>query len=229
MHPPADKANILEKLGKAGAGFLKRPLPCLFYLADQVYDGAVLPLMSNLWVLEATARGAKVGRGLLLGRPVLKFHPLSEIILEDGFSLISAQRRCSSGNLYGPCRIHTHSATSRIHIGKNVGLNGTSIVARSRSVSIGRDSMLAPNCVVMDSPFHKIWPPEQREWYPASNLDQDVSIGSNCWIGAGCIILAGSRIGNNSVIGARSVVSGEIPANCLALGSPAKIVRKLDE
>jgi acetyltransferase-like isoleucine patch superfamily enzyme len=74
-----------------------------------------------------------------------------------------------------------------------------------------------------------LWPPEQRLIYPDSDLDQDVKIGANCWIALGCVILPGSTIGDNSVVGARSVVSGEIPPNSLAIGSPAKVIRRLDE
>jgi acetyltransferase-like isoleucine patch superfamily enzyme len=43
------------------------------------------------------------------------------------------------------------------------------------------------------------------------------------------VILKGTRIGDNAVIGAGSVVRGEIPANTLAAGNPARIIRRLDE
>lgn len=44
-------------------------------------------------------------------------------------------------------------------------------------------------------------------------------------IGGGCIILAGVTIGENSVIGAGSVVTRSIPANCVAVGNPCKVIR----
>ena len=65
--------------------------------------------------------------------------------------------------------------------------------------------------------------------YPETDLDQDVFIGDNCWIALECVILPGSKISENSVIGARSVVTGKISPNSLAIGSPAKVIRKLDE
>ena len=49
-----------------------------------------------------------------------------------------------------------------------------------------------------------------------------VKIGSNCWIGAGSAIVAGVTIGDNSVIGAGSVVTGNVPANEIWLGVPAR-------
>lgn len=56
-----------------------------------------------------------------------------------------------------------------------------------------------------------------------------VTIGDNCYIGMNTIILAGSQIGNNTVIGANSVVSGDIPENCVAVGSPCKSIYSLEE
>jgi len=221
--------SFKNKLGKALQILWKRPTPLIFFLWDNIRDSFFLPILSPIWRLEAKLRGAMIGKGLFLGRPIIKLHPESKVRLENGFTLISDQRRCSSGNLYAPCRLQTHSATSSIHLGFGVGLNGASIVSRSRAIFIGKNTMLAPNCVIMDSPFHKLWPPEERNQYPGTDLDQDVFIGANCWIGTGCLILPGSNIGDNSVIGARSVVSGEIPPNSLAAGSPARVIRQLDE
>lgn len=55
---------------------------------------------------------------------------------------------------------------------------------------------------------------------------EDVYIGSNCFIGTGSIILPGVRIGDHVVIGAGSVVSKDIPSHCVAVGNPARIIRK---
>ena len=55
-----------------------------------------------------------------------------------------------------------------------------------------------------------------------------VSIGDHCFIGTGSCIMPGSTLGNNVVIGANSVVTGEIPDNSMAVGSPARIIKKYD-
>lgn len=54
-----------------------------------------------------------------------------------------------------------------------------------------------------------------------------VRIGRNVWVGARCTITAGASIGDHSVIGANSVVTGAIPAQCLAAGVPARVIRRL--
>lgn len=59
-------------------------------------------------------------------------------------------------------------------------------------------------------------------------LIQDVHICRNAWIGAGVTILPGVTIGENAVVGAGSIVTKDIPANTVAVGSPAKVIKELD-
>lgn len=205
--------------------FSKKPFAFIFYLVDIIHDTIYLKTLGYIWQFECKLRGGSITKSLIYGRPVFKFHPGSSIIIEKSVIMVSNQRRCSSANIYGPCRIQTHSPKSSIFIGENVGLNGTSIVSRSSSISIGKNTMIAPNCIIMDSPFHRVLPIYERINYNGNDLDKDVIIGVNCWIGINCIVMAGSVIGENSVIGAGSIVVGAIPSNCLAFGRPAKPVK----
>ncbi len=54
----------------------------------------------------------------------------------------------------------------------------------------------------------------------------DTFIGNNCVIGVNTIILPGINIGNHVVIGAGSVVTKDIPDNCMAVGNPAKVIKR---
>jgi galactoside O-acetyltransferase len=54
-----------------------------------------------------------------------------------------------------------------------------------------------------------------------------VAIGNNVWIGFGVSIFKGVSIGDNSVIAAKSVVTRPIPANCIAAGIPANVIKKI--
>ena len=51
-------------------------------------------------------------------------------------------------------------------------------------------------------------------------------IGENCFIGINAMILPGVKIGNNVIIGASSVVTKDIPDGCIAVGNPAKVIKK---
>ena len=54
-------------------------------------------------------------------------------------------------------------------------------------------------------------------------------IGDNVFLGRNAIVLMGSKIGDNVIIGAGSVVTGEIPANTVAAGNPARVICTLEE
>jgi acetyltransferase-like isoleucine patch superfamily enzyme len=162
----------------------------------------------------------------LYGLPIVR-SPHGAIIIGDGVTLVSDSWRSGATGLGGRLRLRTFLASAKIIIEKNVGISGGSITARSGTIRIGNDTMIGPDCMIVDSDFHLLWPPERRRIYDSNEADADVVIGSQVWIGARCIILKGVIIGENSVIAAGSVVTRSIPANCLAAGSPATVKRRL--
>ena len=56
--------------------------------------------------------------------------------------------------------------------------------------------------------------------------ERSVSIGDGSWLGFGAVVLPGARIGRHVTIGANAVVTGEIPDYSVAVGSPAKVIRR---
>ncbi|MDD7138981.1 MAG: DapH/DapD/GlmU-related protein [Clostridium sp.] len=60
-----------------------------------------------------------------------------------------------------------------------------------------------------------------------STISKPIVLGKNVWIGAGAIVLPGVTIGDNSVVGAGAVVTRNIPANTVAAGNPARVLRSL--
>jgi acetyltransferase-like isoleucine patch superfamily enzyme len=55
-----------------------------------------------------------------------------------------------------------------------------------------------------------------------------VTIGEGAWLGHGVVICPGVTVGRNAVIGANSVVRDDVPEGCVAVGAPARIVRRPD-
>jgi maltose O-acetyltransferase len=52
-------------------------------------------------------------------------------------------------------------------------------------------------------------------------------VGDNVWLGGGVIVCPGVSIGENTVVGAGAVVTKDLPANMVAVGNPARVIRSL--
>jgi acetyltransferase-like isoleucine patch superfamily enzyme len=67
--------------------------------------------------------------------------------------------------------------------------------------------------------------------YSVSTIDEKeapVVLKKNCRIGSHSVVLPGVTVGENTVVGAMSLVNKDLPANCLAYGVPAKVVKNVD-
>lgn len=58
--------------------------------------------------------------------------------------------------------------------------------------------------------------------------ERPVRIGSGSWLGHGAVVLPGAQIGRNVVIGANSVVTGTIPDHSVAVGAPARVIKRIE-
>lgn len=68
-----------------------------------------------------------------------------------------------------------------------------------------------------------------RDQFPDADLIAPIKVGNNVFLGYGVIVLPGVTIGDNVIIGAGSVVSRSIPSNCVAVGCPARPIKKLED
>jgi acetyltransferase-like isoleucine patch superfamily enzyme len=119
-----------------------------------------------------------------------------------------------------PIEIVSHEG-SRISIGDHTFINYGASITAYQQVKIGRHCLLGHHLLILDRNEHGF---KQGEVAPPA---APVMIGDNVWIGAHTIILPGVRIGHNAAIGAGSVVTRDVPANCLAVGNPARVVRQI--
>jgi maltose O-acetyltransferase len=90
-------------------------------------------------------------------------------------------------------------------------------------ITIGADCQIGPNVQLL-TPTHPTDPEPRRDKLEAA---EPITIGDNVWLGGGAIILPGVSIGENTVIGAGAVVTRDIPANVVAVGNPARVIRHL--
>ena len=118
----------------------------------------------------------------------------------------------------------TDKINGELQLGKYILISPGTSIRSAKKIVIGDSTMIASDVTITDSDWHDIY---DRTDYVAS--PKEVIIQENVWIGEKSLILKGSKIGKNSIIGAGSVVSGEVPANVVFAGNPAKEIKKLDE
>jgi acetyltransferase-like isoleucine patch superfamily enzyme len=112
---------------------------------------------------------------------------------------------------------------SRLLIGDQTTMIGPTLLSQEgRLIQVGYDCLIAKDTELRNSDSHTILDSASGH---RLNPPADVIIGDHVWLGLGCYILKGTRIGAGTIVAARSLVTGELPAGCLALGSPTKPVR----
>jgi len=122
------------------------------------------------------------------------------------------------------CRVRViTNKNGKITIGHGSTLRGTTIWA-STEITIGDNFLSAPFAWIVDNDAHGIHPARRGNNHAKST---PVKIGNNVWVGYRAIILKGVTIGDNSIIAAGAIVTKDIPANCIAAGVPAAIVKQI--
>lgn len=123
----------------------------------------------------------------------------------------------------------------KIEIGNNCKIGSGSEILCVDSVSIGDYTAVATDVTIVDNNNHPLNPQfrlymrttthgsDSRSWIHSDH--KPIIIGKNCWIGSHVRIQKGVTIGDNSIIAACSVVTKDVPANSIAAGNPAKIVK----
>ncbi len=118
-----------------------------------------------------------------------------------------------------------------IFLGNDVIINMNCTFVDNKPIRIGNKVLIASNVQIYTS-SHPVLPQERlvADWDERKTTffrtyACPVEIGNNVWVGGGSILLPGVTIGENSVIGAGSVVNRSIPANCVAVGNPCRVIR----
>ncbi|NED82720.1 sugar O-acetyltransferase [Streptomyces sp. SID11233] len=110
-----------------------------------------------------------------------------------------------------------------ITVGEDTFINYNLTALDVAPITIGRDCQIGPNVQLL-TPTHPVEPEPRRDKLEAA---KPITIGDNVWLGGGAIVLAGVTIGDNSVIGAGAVVTKDVPANVVAVGNPARVIRSI--
>ena len=191
---------------------------------------AAAEVVQRAWegVVELGAIGPDSRRGRRFGsfgaRSVICFPPTAIVneryihivagtMIGPGVSLSAGMlpgQRCLSDRVVG--------IGDRCLIGKGSGIVG------HLSIEIGDDVWTGHHVYITDQnhAYEDLDVPISRQVMP----ERPVVIGAGSWLGHGTVVLPGARIGRHVVVGANSVVVGELPDRCVAVGAPARVVRR---
>ena len=113
-----------------------------------------------------------------------------------------------------------------VHFGSGVYANFNLTLVDDGEIFVGDSTMFGPN-VTIATAGHPIYPPLRTETHYQFN--KSVHIGKNVWLGANVTVLPGVTIGDNTVVGAGSVVTKNLPADVVAVGTPCKVLRPINQ
>jgi acetyltransferase-like isoleucine patch superfamily enzyme len=122
------------------------------------------------------------------------------------------------------CKVRAHEG--HVSIGAKSVLGQECTISAYQHVSIGRECIIADRVMMID--FDHGMVEVERPIREQGIYKRDVNIGHNVWIGYGACVLRGVTIGDNAVVGTSSVVTGEVPANAVVGGIPARLIRMRD-
>lgn len=128
-------------------------------------------------------------------------------------------------NCYIESPLHANWGGRYVHFGKNIYANFNLTLVDDTHIYVGDFCLLGPN-VVLTTAGHPILPRLREQGY---QFNAPIRIGRNCWLGAGVMVMPGVTIGDNTVVGAGSVVTRDLPGNVVAVGSPCRILREIND
>lgn len=119
---------------------------------------------------------------------------------------------------------HTGEANCELIIGDGTCIGNFNHIYATKSIVIGKNVLTADRVYISDNlhGYEDITLPIIHQ--PIKQIGT-VVIGDGSWLGEN-VCVVGAKVGNNCVIGANSVVTKDIPDYCVAVGSPAKIIKR---
>lgn len=110
---------------------------------------------------------------------------------------------------------------SQIRVGARTFANFNLVALDVVAITIGEDVQIGPNVQLLTATH----PVEAEPRRAKIEGGKPIRIGDNVWLGGGVIVCPGVTIGDNTVVGAGAVVTRDLPANVVAVGNPARVLR----
>jgi acetyltransferase-like isoleucine patch superfamily enzyme len=190
---------------------MKYHLKLLFQWIRTIAFRAHQMMRGNIVLARKVVGRVILGRGVYISEYV-------RIISERGGSII-----IGDGSKIGTMSI-VEDRGGHIRIGRNTSINSFSVLYGHGGLTIGDNCMFATGLIII--PANHTFSDPDREIRDQGETMQGVTIEDDVWMGARVTVLDGVTIGRGSVIGAGAVVLEHIPPMSVAVGVPARVIKK---
>ena len=187
------------------------------------------------WAWETAVESAAIGPHSRRGRRFGQFG-INSVICFPANTIFNEQFiHIGAGSMFGPgITLSAGMVPGQecinnpvVTIGDRCLIGKGSCIVGHFEIVIGDDVWTGPHVYITDQnhDYRDVTRPISQQSMP----ERSVYIGDGSWLGYGTVVLPGSRIGKHVVVGANSVVSGDLPDYCVAVGVPAKVVKRWTE
>jgi len=137
--------------------------------------------------------------------------------VEDGYIILG--RRCNLSNRVSLVAF----GKGCISLGSKTFINENSRIVALDKIDIGDDCLVGDSVSMYDHDHEHS--DKSKPFAKQGYVSAPIIVGNNVWIGSHVVVCKGVTIGENSIIGAGSVVTKSVPANVIAAGIPAKVIK----
>jgi acetyltransferase-like isoleucine patch superfamily enzyme len=163
------------------------------------------------------------GKNVIIG-PKFSLHGKGRLIIGENSNLW-CHKEPFGVHTYEQSDVCAQSHVPTVIIGANCRINGASFFCREK-IEVGHDTVIG-SAMLIDTDFHSTDPNHRND--PEYIKTKPIKIGDHVWIAGQAAILKGVTVGDNTTIGFRAVVASSIPANVVAAGNPARVIKSLEE
>lgn len=194
-----------------------------------------LGLLLRKWLYPCLFK--EVGRKVIFGKNLTLRHAhkitLGDHVVLDDNVVVDAKGESNTGivigdDVYVGRNTIIYCKNGNITIERAVNISSNCQIYSSNQVMIGAQTIIAAYTYILSGGQYELRDRATPFAEQSGMLTRGpTTVGPNCWLAAGVVVLDGTTIGEHCVIGAGSVVTGDIPADRLAVGIPAKVVREI--
>ena len=178
----------------------------------------------------------KMGSGVKIGANVKIVNPQyisigDNVVINDNVTLIArGEGGIAIGNgaaLQDRVYLDTERKDGYISVGERVYIGTGTTMFGHVGLEIGDHTLLAQNITV--TPYSHIFDDPEADIFTQGGRVERVTIGRDCYLGMGVCVMYSGSIGDGTVIGAHSTVVKPIPPFSVAVGTPARVIKKREK